>query len=357
MAGGRVRKAPTIVEIAHELGVAPSTVSRAFTAPRLLKPETVERIRTAAAELGYVPNVHARALSTGVPRTIGLIVPDIANPFFPQMIRAAQRAAEETGHTVLIADTDGDAEREKRIIERLGAQSESLIIASSRLPAAQLGSLTDRRRVIFLNRDEPGTSRILISSRDALGSCTARLLALGHEQFVYVGGPEASWSDAERHGAVMDSLAGTVARLDALRIPSGTYIDTMAAADQILASSPTAVIAFDDVIAHGVMDLLQQRGIAVPGEVSVVGCDDTLALTTQPPLTSIALKAADAARLAVRIVVEGSVSEMLTPQRIALQGDLVERATVGPVALNNRHYLRRAPGRQRNETQQLPQSN
>lgn len=331
MSGSRVKKAPTIVEIAHDLGVAPSTVSRAFTAPRLLKPETVERIRAAAAERGYVPNVHARALSTGVPRTIGLIVPDIANPFFPPMIRAAQRTAEETGHTVLIADTDGDVDREKRIIERLAPQSESLIIASSRLPSAQLAELTARRRVLFINRDEPETARILVSSRDALGQCTSHLLQLGHERFVYVGGPEGSWSDGERRSIVEESLAGSGAALTTLRVPTGTYADTMAAGDDILARDPTAVIAFDDVIAHGVMDLLQHRGISVPGDVSVVGCDDTLALTTQPPLTSIALRAADAARLAVRTVVDGQVSDMLTPQRIALQGDLVERATVGRV--------------------------
>lgn len=328
MSGARVRKPPTIVEIARDLGVAPSTVSRAFTAPRLLKPETVERIRAAAAECGYVPNVHARALSTGVPRTIGLIVPDIANPFFPPMIRAAQRTAEETGHTVLVADTDGDVDRERRIIERLAAQSESLIIASSRLPAEQLAELTSRRRVLFINRDEPETARILVSSRDALAQCVARLLELGHERFVYVGGPQGSWSEGERHGIVEESLKDAGVRLDSVRIASGTYADTMAAGERILAAAPTAVIAFDDVIAHAIIDLLHERGISVPAQVSVVGCDDTIALTTQPPLTSIALKAAEAARLAVQTVVAGQVSEVLTPRRIALQGELVERATV-----------------------------
>ncbi|PCC40670.1 hypothetical protein CIK66_02565 [Brachybacterium alimentarium] len=87
------------------------------------------------------------------------------------------------------------------------------------------------------------------------------------------------------------------------------------------------------LIAHGVIDLLHERGVSVPTQVSVVDCDDTIALTTQPPLTSIALKAVDAARLAVRTVVEGQVSEMLSPQRIALQGELVERATVGAAGL------------------------
>lgn len=330
MAGGRVRKAPTIVEIARELGVSSSTVSRAFTAPRLLRPETVERVRAAAAERGYVPNVHARALSTGVPRTIGLIVPDIANPFFPPMIRAAQRTAEETGHTVLVADTDGDAERERRIIARLAAQCESLVLASPRLPTEQLAEVTDRRRVVFINRDEPETARILVSSRDALREGVRDLRARGHERFVYVGGPLGSWSDDERRGVVEETLRETGVRPDVLRIPSGTYEDTLAAGDRVLASAPTAVIAFDDVIAHGVIDLLQRRGRDVPGEISVVGCDDTQALTTQPALTSIALRAADAARLAVRIVVEGQVGEMLTPQRIALQGVLVPRGTVGP---------------------------
>ena len=338
MSGARVKKAPTIVEIATDLGISPSTVSRAFTAPRLLKPETVERVRAAAAERGYVPNVHARALSTGVPRTIGLIVPDIANPFFPPMIRAAQRAAEETGHTVLIADTDGDVERERRMIERLAPQSESLIIASSRLPAAQLTELTARRRVLFINRDEPETARILVSSRDALEKVTRKLLELGHERFMYVGGPEGSWSDEERRRIVQETLAGTSASLETLRVSTGTYADTLAAADRIFAAEPSAVIAFDDVIAHAVMDLLHNVGLSVPGQVSVVGCDDTLALTTQPPLTSIELKATEAARLAVQIVVEGQVGEMLTPQRVALQGELVERATVGPVEHRSRQF-------------------
>lgn len=332
MSGSRVRKAPTIVELAHELGVSPSTVSRAFTAPRLLRPETVQRVRAAAALRGYVPNVHARALSTGVPRTIGLIVPDVANPFFPPLIRAAQRTAEETGHTVLVADTDGDQDRERRTIERLAPQTESLIVASSRLPPAVLREVTERRRVLFLNRDEPDTARILVSARDALRQCTSDLLGLGHRRFVYVGGPDGSWSDTERRTVVQESLAGRGATLTTVRIAGGTYAETLAAGEQITAGAPTAVIAFDDVVAHAVMDLLTARGLLVPRDVSVVGCDDTLALSTQPPLTTIALKVAQAAQLAVRTAVEGQVCEVLPARRTTLQGELVHRATLGPAS-------------------------
>jgi len=122
---------------------------------------------------------------------------------------------------------------------------------------------------------------------------------------MYVGGPEGSWSEGERHDAVEKSLSEGGARLGTLRIDSGIYAATMAVGDRIIAGAPAVVIVFHD----------------------------TIALTTQPPLTSIALKAAEAARLAVRIVVSGQVSEMLTAQRIALKGELVELETADSAAL------------------------
>ncbi len=330
MPGDRLRKPPTIVEIAAELGVSPSTVSRAFTAPRLLRRETVERVRAEAARRGYVPNVHARALSTGVPHTIGLIVPDIANPFFPPMIRAAQREAEQTGHTVLIADTDGDPARERRTIDRLAPQTESLILASSRLPSADLAEVTAKRRVLFLNRDEPRTARILISSRDALKGAVEDLVQRGHRRFLYVAGPRGSWSDTERYGTVKVALAGVAdADLQCLRIPQGTYEQALDAGKSIVSAHATAVIAFDDVVAHGVIDALARQRVRIPGDVSVLGCDDTLALSTQPPLTSIALRVTEAARLAVQLVVQARIGEVLVPQRHVLQGEVTARATVG----------------------------
>jgi LacI family transcriptional regulator len=124
----------TITQIARRLGVAPSTVSRAFNEPRLLRPETVARVKAVADEMGYVANRHARALITGRSGAIGLIVPDITNPFFPLMIRFAQREAEALDQVVLVVETDSEPEQERRQIASLLAQTEGLIIASSRLP-------------------------------------------------------------------------------------------------------------------------------------------------------------------------------------------------------------------------------
>lgn len=330
MSTGRVRKPPTLAELAKELGVSASTVSRAFTAPRLLRPETVDRIRARALDRGYVPNAHARALSTGLPRTIGLVVPDIANPYFPPMLRAAQRAAEKSDHTVIVADTDGDPERELTMIARLSTQAESLLIASPRGPAATLLPVAEHQRVLFINRDEPGTCRILVSARRAVQQGMESLLQQGHRRFAYVGGPARSWAEEERRSAV-DGFAGqTGVSLEHFRIESGTYADALAAGDALSRFAPTAVIAFDDVIAHGIIDALTMRGIEVPRQVSVLGCDDTQAIATQPPLSTIALRVAEAAEQAVAIVTAGSPNELLTERRIELDGELVLRQSLAP---------------------------
>jgi LacI family transcriptional regulator len=159
---------PTIVDIANELGISHSTVSRAFTQPRRLRPETVERVRAAAAEMGYVPNRSAKALSTGKPGVIGLIVPDITNPFFPPLIRAAQRAAERQDIAVYVGESDNSQERELALIARLERQVEGFVIASSRLSDEALRGVTERTPSVLVNRDLEGVARILLTAGPAL---------------------------------------------------------------------------------------------------------------------------------------------------------------------------------------------
>ena len=148
---------PTITVLAQQLGVSAATVSRAFSRPELLRPETVQRVREAAAAVGYVPNRYARALSTGRAGAVGIIVPDIANPFFPPLIRHVQNLAQERGLTVLLADTDERPDREEAAITLLSHQVEGLLLCSSRLPSAVLRRLAAQHRIVLVNRDVPET--------------------------------------------------------------------------------------------------------------------------------------------------------------------------------------------------------
>ncbi|PWD51637.1 LacI family transcriptional regulator [Serinibacter arcticus] len=325
-----MRRPPTITEVARELGVSASTVSRAFTAPRLLRPETVERVTRTAAAMGYVPNAHARALSTGLQHTLGVVVPDIANPFFPPLLRSAQRTAEDLGYAVIAADSDGDPERELRLVQRLAPQVQGLVVVGPRASASDVAAIAQRQRIVYVNRDVDGTSRVLASAERALTAGIEHLLGLGHRRFAYVGGPRLAWAHQERLACVSATLRERAEHVAVVETATGTYAEAFGTGEALIAESVTAVVAFDDVIAHGVVDSLVARGRGVPQDVSVLGCDDTIAVTTHPPLSSIALRVTEAGRLAVETLVGSPARMLLPPGRSVLDGELVLRATTGP---------------------------
>lgn len=324
-----MRKSPTIVELAKHLGVSASTVSRAFTDPGKLRPETVTRVLKASAELGYVPNNHARALTTGSSSVIGLLVPDIANPFFPPIVREAQSVAEELGLSVFIADTDGDPDRESNMIGRLSPQVDGLIIAASRLSDKSLLTCAERRPTVLINRDVAGIARILVSASDALVQAIDHFIEIGHDQIAYVGGPPRSWSDVQRRESVVRALGNRDLEGLYFQAPAGTYADSLAISAEVAHSKATAVIAFDDVVAHGLMSGFRARGLQVPDDICVLGCDDTLAITTHPPLSSIALDLSLAGREAVETLRSTGRRGEVAERRLELEGRLVLRGTTG----------------------------
>jgi LacI family transcriptional regulator len=332
--GGTGEGPPTIAKIASVVGVSPATVSRAFGHPELLSPATVERVVSAARELGYTPNSAARALSTGRHGNIALIVPDIANPFFPPLIRAAQQAADAAGFCVFLGDCGERPAREATLADKFAAQVDGLVLASSRSPADGIHALARRRPLVLVNRDVDGVPRVLINTAGAMRDAVAHLAGLGHKKIAYVSGPASSWSSQQRRKAVRQAAEqhGT----QPLVLPAGepTYAVGEKAVVKILEGRCTAAVAFDDLVAQGIMAGLASRGVAVPGQFSVVGCDDTLGAITYPPLTTIAAPAADAGRVAVelllRVLASSSAGERARDDRYSLDSRLVVRATTGP---------------------------
>jgi LacI family transcriptional regulator len=297
---------PTIVDIANELGISHSTVSRAFTQPRRLRPETVERVRAAAAEMGYVPNRSAKALSTGKPGVIGLIVPDITNPFFPPLIRAAQRAAERQDIAVYVGESDNSQERELALIARLERQVEGFVIASSRLSDEALRGVTERTPSVLVNRDLEGVARILLTAGPALTEVITDYAGRSPGAVRYVGGPHRSWSETERRTAITAACTATGCELTTAFCQLGTYEEARAIGEGILVEPGDLIIGFDDVLAHGLFDALADRGLRVPGDVTIIGCDGALPIQTSPQLPTNKLATATAGRRAVEILLEES---------------------------------------------------
>jgi len=319
----KMRSAATITDVAHAAKVARSTVSRVFSQPSLFRPETVTRVQFAAASLGYAPNPLAKALSTGTTAAIGIVVPDIGNPFFPPIIRTAGLRATQSEVAVLIADTEETASREASALERLATRTDGIILVSSRQSNAAVLQFANRVPLVLINRDIPGIPRILISTSVGMTQAVEHLTGLGHTHIAYLAGPRRSWSNQERSAAVSAACERLHLELTTLKATNPTYEDGMRAAGTLLDSGATALIAFDDLMAQGIMAGLADMGTQVPRDMSVIGCDNLMASRTYPPLTSIDSCASAAGTLAVDLLLQQADKST----RIVTDSGLVVRST------------------------------
>ena len=292
----------TIGDVAAAAGVSRSTVSRAFGRPDLLRPETVDRVIAIATELGYVGNQAARALSTGRFGNIAVVVPDVANSFFPPLLRSAQAAAESAGYAVFLGDSDESAVREDFLLTRLSSQVDGFILASPRLSDERIQHHARQRPLVLINRDLDGTSRVLIDIDGGAVESVRHLAGLGHRTIAYLGGPTESWSDQQRRVSIGEACRRSGLDIVVIELgrPSHTAGRDVVAA--LLTSQATAAIAFDDVVAQGVLAGLAVRGVDVPRDFSVIGCDDILAATTYPPLTTISAGSSAAGSRAIGLL-------------------------------------------------------
>lgn len=326
----------TLATVAAATGVSVSTVSRVFSHPHRLRADTVERVRTAATELGYVPNSAARALSTGRLNAIAVVVPDIANTFFPPLVRAAQVHAQESGVSTLLGNTDEDPTKELDLVSKLQQVTDGVLLVSSRLPDDVIRERAASHPVVLVNRDTSGVPRALLHSAPGVREAVRHLVGLGHRRLAYLSGPVTSWSNRERRQAAVEEAREHGVEVVVL----GPYrpdheAGRTRARDDVLRAGVSGVLAFDDTMAQGVLVGLAQAGVPVPEEVSVVGCDDVAAELSHPPLTSVHVQTAAVGRLAVDLLAQeierrhARPDELAAP-RVELTSSLVVRASTGP---------------------------
>jgi LacI family transcriptional regulator len=321
------REAPTISQVAEAAGVSRATVSRAFTRPDMLNAKTVRRVKAIAQKIGYVPNHTARALSTGRNGNFALVVPDVANPFFPPLIRAAQTEADARDFCVFLGNSDENPTQEEKLVGRFSTQVEGFILASSRLTEERIRFHATRRPLVLINRDVKGIPRVLMDSGVGVGEAVDHLAALGHQRIAYVSGPKNSWSNAQRRDAVR--RRAKVHGMEVLIVPAqmASFETGYATAPAILDYGATAAVAFDDLMAQGTLAGLAARGVAVPRDFSVVGCDDVLGAATYPPLSSVSNACAEAGRVAVALLMEILKTRIVRDVRTVLGTSLVIRGT------------------------------
>ncbi len=329
------RRRATITTVAEAAGVNPSTVSRAFSNPGRVNHVTRAHVLEVAARLGYSPDPTARALGTGRTGTVALVVPDITNPYFAGVVKGAERAAAEARLTLVIGDSQESPAQEERLVERLGRAVDGFVIMASRMPDDALRRTAELTPLVLVNRAVPGLISVVADFASGTRQIVTHLASHGHRSFVFLGGPAESWSGAQRWIGLR--TAAEDLGLSATRF--GPYTPTMAsgpaAADALLTSGASAVVAHNDVLAIGVLRRLAERGVRVPQQLSVVGFDDIFGADfCHPPLTTLAERTAEAGGRAVETLAAltrpgAAPASPDTPVRV-LPTQLVVRASSGP---------------------------
>jgi LacI family transcriptional regulator len=328
----------TIREVAGRARVSPTTVSHVLNATRFVSEEIRARVLSAMAELGYRPNAVARSLRRGRTHTLGLILPDSANPYFAELGREIEAAAFGRDHSVVLCNTEGDQRRERVYLDLLAKrQVDGLLYVPAGDRADVLRGLLHRPLpVVLVDRDLAGApvDVVLSDKRGGARLATRHLIALGHRRIGCIGGPSSLAMSGRRLQGYRDALAEAGLPVDEGLVLRGDYRPQSgwAAARSLLALAdpPTAIFAANDLMAIGVLRAAGELGRRVPGDLAVVGFDDIeLASYTTPPLTTVSQSAGEVGRAAVELLLERLADPARPPVRRTLETRLVVRASCG----------------------------
>ncbi|MBK8446940.1 MAG: LacI family DNA-binding transcriptional regulator [Micropruina sp.] len=324
----------TIYDVAKAAGVAPSTVSRTFARPGRVNADTAERVRQVAEQLGYRSTQIRQGPATTRTKLLGVMVSDVANPFYSQLIRGTQLAANELGYEILLADSRESGTRERAALERVMPVVDGFIIGSSRMSDSALRMIAKQRPMVVLNRALADVPSVVTDNAGGVRAALELLRELHHDDVYYVAGPEAAWPDGARFRALRDhapALGITVHRVGPV-LP--TFEGGLSAARLLSERQPTAVIGYNDLIAVGVMHGLLRTGLRVPEQVSVIGFDDILtARLVLPTLTTVAAPMRQMGATAVSNVVaiingdrSSATEPMVMPVQLRIRGSTAQRS-------------------------------
>lgn len=282
---------PTIYDVAREAGVAASTVSRAYARPGRVNADTAQRIFAAAEKLGYRTATAVTRQPRGgtVQNAIALVVADVTNPFYGDIIKGAYEAAREAGYQLILSHTNESPKVERQTIEQELAQVDGVVIASSRMTDSALRMVAKQKAVVLLNRIIPEANCVLNDAERGIRRAVEHLASLGHDKITYVAGPETSWSDGVRWRALRQATADLGLEARRLGPYEPTVLAGLGAALHVAETDATAVQAYNDQLAIGIVKGLSRLGVAVPEQVSVVGFDNIIFdELVEPQLTTIA---------------------------------------------------------------------
>ena len=336
---GGARDAATIVDVARVAGVSVATVSRALSRPERVRPETVAKVRSVAARLGYVPHRAARALVSRRSATIGAVVPTVDNAIFAKAIQSLQFALDERGYRLLVAFNEYDLARETAQVRAMIEHGVDGLVLVGRAHEDATMALVRSRGVPFVHTwifaAADADPCIGFDNRRAMIRLANHLADLGHRRFAVVSGvTRGNDRAAERLAGVREALSARGLELPAASVVERPYgiAEGRSALGLLLAQrpAPTAVICGNDVLAFGVLFEALARGIDVPRSLSITGFDDLdLSAQLTPPLTTMRVPSAEMGRRAADFLL-ARINGETVPDKVELEAELIVRGTTAP---------------------------
>ncbi len=329
----------TIRDVAEHARVSTTTVSHVVNSTRKVDPRTAARVEAAIKALGYRPNALARSMRRGRTHTVGIVVPDIANPFFGDLARSLEDHMFEAGYSAIICNSDGDEDKEARYLDvLLSKKVDGLLLIAASQPSEGLRHLVESGPPTVVVDRELGdlpVSQVLVENHRGGYLAGRHLLELGHRDIAVIAGPGGTGTSARRLEGFRHAIDEAGLSIGQERIFRGDFraASGRAAMDGWLQSAapPTAVFAENDLMAIGALSSAHTSDVDVPVDLSVVGFDGiAFGADVTPPLTTVAQSANDVATTAIEMLFERLRDREAPPQRVELPVSLLVRGSSGP---------------------------
>jgi DNA-binding LacI/PurR family transcriptional regulator len=332
------RKAPTIRDVAEAADVSTATVSRVLAGADLVTDELRERVFEASRRLRYTPNRVARNLRRRTTRMIGVVVPDIENPFFTSIIGGVEEVLQAASYSLLLANYNESPAREYELLRTLGAEGAAgIIFTPSNAPDADYqGIVQAPAPMVAISRYPEGLNVDMVAVANCAGAraATDHLIRLGHKRIAFINGPIGISTAKERQAGYLEafSAAGLEPQQDLILHGNFRQEGGYHAMQALLSldTPPTAVFTANNLMTLGALQAIHERGLRIPGQIAVVGYDDLpWATSLQPPLTAVAQPAKDVGVTAARLLLDRLAEPERPTRRIILNTQLVIRASCG----------------------------
>jgi len=329
---------PTVKEVAKRAGVSTATVSRALSGSARVREPLRSRVLEIARSLSYQPNRAARDLRARSSRAVGVLIPDIENPFFTSVVCGIEDVLKKTDYSMLLANYNEDPAQEARRLEVFRAEGVcGLIFAASRVPSplyAELGkagmALVAVSRAVHRLR----VDQVTVANRDGAHAATAHLIQLGHRRVAIINGPMAFTTARDRQAGYEDALREAGLPIDASLVRHGDFKHSVgySATQQLLdlPLPPTAVFAGSNLLTLGALQAIHERHLDIPRQIAIIGFDDMAwAISLRPPLTTVAQPAFEAGRTAANLLIARVREPGLPRRQVVLETQLVVRSSCG----------------------------